>query len=244
MKIPTMLDFISYPPEPVCLPADTTYALINDPVPLELHGSVDAGEALAPLCIGAVYARRSDGGKVVFTTAFRSPAHEQLFNEIAKYSPMSFGVKGGSWPYKAMVGIEKWAKNELEPLTRIPRFSSLTLQAAHVEEYERDDFTKLEFFVIREKKKAGNCAVSHYSRSGKVGVSGAFGAIIQIAASDLPTLDRLHLRLIQKETPFRLSTEHLGKVKWDRCNRECLLNINITGTLGFIADFCSALASK
>lgn len=244
MKTPKMVDFIDYPFEPVCLPADITYALINDTIPLELHGDVESGTPKAPLCIGAIAARRGNEGKVIFSLVFRSPLYESLFEQIAKFSPMQMCIVGGSWPYKAVIGIKAWADGLGFPQQKQSRFQVTSLNGAQHEQYVRDDFSELDRFCKHFGKSASNIWVMSYHRSGLEGVNSEFGAEFMINAATMGDFDRLHMTFIEKAGHYRVITKHMGGIEWTRSNPNCIFHVKIRGTLGYIADFCKYLNSK
>lgn len=244
MKTPKMVDFIDYPFEPVCLPADITYALINDTIPLELHGDVESGTPKTSFCIGAVAARRGNEGKVIFSLVFRSPQYESLFEQIAKFSPMQLCIVGGSWPYKAVIGLKTWAEGLGFPQQRQSRFPVTALSGAQHEEYVRTDFSHLDRFCKGFGKSASSIWVMSYHRSGLEGVNSEFGAEFMFTAVTLNDLDRLHMYLIGKVGSYRVNTLHMGAIEWTRSNPNCILHVKVRGTLGFIAAFCEYLASK
>lgn len=227
MKILQMVNLVDWPVQPVDLPADTTYALINEGTfPLELHGSMGEGEAKYRLVVGQVSARRGTGGLTVFSFDYKSAQHEQLVGEIAAYHTMLFGVMGGSRPYKAVLGVTNW--EEIDKDIGLKALRPFQPGLVNTDE-EKATFANLKVFTkLFDKVTKGVFPVT-YLTTGIDGVNTEFSTIFTLKTRTLRDLDKLHLKLIQCEVEVRHEVERLGKFTWQRSNKERTLHVTLRG---------------
>lgn len=233
MNQPLLCGWNVYPGEPLDLPADKTYALINDGfIPIELHGDPGNDFACHGRVVGFLSPRRSNGGKVIFTTYYKDPSYEQMIAEILAGHEMNIIILGGSWAYKACIGISGWHVKTRDLGMGGMKPAVITMLS---DEVEKAAVKHLNAFVEQFKKTTKGIYVLRYVDLSEPGSKVVARAQIALGARRIVDLDKLHLRVIRQSQVISKAVKGAkGDVSWIRDDLHRQLTITFEGTPTYI----------